>query len=102
MAILNIIATNAFRFEFFIVGPRKLNTRVKMKNARKLFNEILIMLLTLDDEMHNMNVKKQQTIEFIKQITSLVNSNLACLSVSVSPFLFYPRHIFSPNTKIFF
>ena len=65
------------RFEFLIVGPRKLKMRVKMKNARKLFNEILMILLILDDVIHNMKVKKQQTMEFIRQIMSLAVSNLA-------------------------
>ena len=86
--ILNIIATNALKFEFLIVGPRKLKIRVKMKNIKKLFNEILMILLILDEVIHNMKVKKQQTIEFIKQIISFVSSRRACLIFSVSPLAF--------------
>ena len=77
MVTLNIIATNALMFEFLIVGPRKLKIRVRIKNTKKLFNEILMILLTLDDVIHNMKVKKQQTMEFIRQIMSLAVSNLA-------------------------
>ena len=86
--ILNIIAINALKFEFLIVGPKKLKIRVKMKNARKLFNEILMILLILDEVMHNMKVKKQQTIEFIRQMMSFVNSRRAWRMFSVSPLAF--------------
>ncbi len=77
MVTLNIIATNALKLEFLIVGPRKLKIRVRIKNTKKLFNEILMILLTLDEVIHNMKVKKQQTMEFIRQIMSLAVSNLA-------------------------
>ena len=85
---LNIIAQNALKFEFLIVGPKKLKIRVKMKNAKKLFNEILTILLTLDEVIHNMKVKKQQTIEFIRQMISFVSSRRACRMFSVSPLAF--------------
>ena len=86
--ILNIIAINALKFEFLIVGPRKLKIRVKMKNAKKLFNEIFTILLTLDEVIHNMKVKKQQTMEFMRQMMSFVSSRRACRMFSVSPLEF--------------